>query len=160
MPEFPADCRVAEEPATSSAGQWCLQRYYGELRDRFEEGFDPARSVLHSLDEFAPPRGCFLVIYADGRPVACGGFTPLGADAAYLKRMWVAPEARGLGMGRKLLSALEEKAQSFGHRFARLETHKALAEAQQLYRSSGYTEVEPFNAELYAHHWFEKRLNG
>ncbi|WP_051531429.1 GNAT family N-acetyltransferase [Sphingomonas sp. URHD0057] len=154
-----ADIRIAEEPVTSPTAQHCLERYYSELRKRFEEGFDPGKSILHTLDEFAPPNGCFLVIYADGAPVACGGFTPLGADAAYLKRMWVAPEARGLGVGRKLLSALEEKAQSLGYRFARLETHKALAEAQRLYRSSGYTEVEPFNDELYAHHWFEKALN-
>jgi GNAT superfamily N-acetyltransferase len=156
---LPTDFLIAEEPATSPTAGHCLERYYGELRERFDEGFDPGRSVLHSLDEFAPPEGGFLVIYANGEPVACGGFTPLGADAAYLKRMWVAPEARGLGVGRKLLAALEEKAQSLGYRFARLETHKALAEAQRLYRSSGYTEVEPFNDERYAHHWFEKRLN-
>ena len=155
---MPADVRVSEEPATSAAAQHCLERYYGELRERFEEGFDPGKSVVPSLDEFAPPGGCFLVIYADGEPVACGGFTPLGADAAYLKRMWVAPEARGLGVGRRLLVALEGKARSLGYRFARLETHKTLAEAQQLYRSSGYSEVDPFNAEPYAHHWFEKPL--
>jgi GNAT superfamily N-acetyltransferase len=156
---LPTDVRVSEEPATSPAAQHCLERYYGELRKRFEEGFDPGKSVLHSLDEFAPPNGGFLVIYADREPVACGGFTPLGSDAAYLKRMWVAPEARGLGVGRQLLAALEEKAQSLGYLVARLETHKALAEAQQLYRSSGYTEVAPFNDEFYADHWFEKPLN-
>ena len=154
-----AGIRVSEEPATSPVAQHCLELYYGELRTRFEEGFDPSRSVVHSLYEFAPPRGCFLVIYASGEPVACGGFTPLGA-AAYLKRMWVAPAARGLGMGRRLLAALEEKARSLGYRSARLETHQTLAEARQLYRSSGYVEVEPFNAELYAHHWFEKPLDG
>ena len=156
---MPTDVRVSEEPATSIAAQHCLERYYGELRERFEEGFDPGKSVVHSLDEFAPPRGCFLVIHADGEPVACGGFTPLSGDAAYLKRMWVAPEARGLGVGRRLLAALEDRARSRGYRFARLETHKALAEARQLYRSSGYAEVAPFNAEPYAHHWFEKPLN-
>ena len=155
---MPARVVVSEEPATSPAAQQCLERYYAELRGRFEEGLDPDKSVLHSLDEFAPPRGRFLVIYSDGEPVACGGFTPLGSDAAYLKRMWVSPAARGLGMGRRLLAALEEKARSSGYRFARLETHQALAEAQHLYRSSGYTEVEPFNDELYAHHWFEKPL--
>ena len=74
--------------------------------------------------------------------------------------MWVAPEARGLGVGRRLLAALEEKARARGYRFARLETHRTLTEARQLYRSSGYTEVAPFNAELYAHHWFEKPLDG
>jgi ribosomal protein S18 acetylase RimI-like enzyme len=95
----------------------------------------------------------------NGAPAGCGGFTPLGEDSAYLKRMWIAPEARGLGLGRRLLSELEEKARSLGYRFVRLETHKALPEAQQLYRSSGYSEVAAFNDEPYAHHWFEKQLD-
>ncbi len=69
--------------------------------------------------------------------------------------MWVAPEARGLGVGRRLLSALEAEAQTPS---VRLETNGSLTEAIALYRSSGYDEVEPFNAEPYAHHWFAKRL--
>jgi GNAT superfamily N-acetyltransferase len=148
---------IEEQPATSPAAQQCLQAYYRELRERFDEGFDPARSVLHSLAEFDPPRGSFLVLRLGGDLVGCGGLTPLG-DAAYLKRMWIAPEARGLGLGHRLLDALESKARSLGYRAVKLETHKSLAEAQRLYRSSGYREVPPFNDELYAHHWFEKEL--
>ena len=72
--------------------------------------------------------------------------------------MWVAPEARGLGLGKRLLGELEKRAKALGYRKARLETERTLTEAQQLYRSSGYVEVPPFNAELYAHHWFEKTL--
>jgi ribosomal protein S18 acetylase RimI-like enzyme len=72
--------------------------------------------------------------------------------------MWVSPDARGLGLGRRLLEALEERARSLGYRMIRLETEKSLTEAQQLYRRSGYREVPPLNDELYAHHWFEKRL--
>jgi GNAT superfamily N-acetyltransferase len=153
-----ADVRVSEESATSPAAQQCLARYYTELQDRFEEGFDPAKSVLHTLAEFAPPRGCFLVVYMAGEPVGCGGLTPLGHDSAYLKRMWIADEARGLGLGRRLLGELETRARLIGYRFAKLETNKALPEAQQLYRSAGYAEVPPFNDEHYAHHWFEKPL--
>jgi GNAT superfamily N-acetyltransferase len=100
---------ITEEPATGAAAQHCLQAYYGELRDRFDEGFDPARSALHSLAEFDPPRGSFLVLRMGDDLVGCGGLTPLGG-AAYLKRMWIAPEARGLGLGRRLLEALESKA--------------------------------------------------
>ena len=151
--------RVVEEPATSAAAQLCLGRYYRELDERFDGGFDPAKSVLHSLDEFAPPRGCFLVVYLSGEPVGCGGFTPLGEDSAYLKRMWIAAEARGHGLGRRLLAELESRARSLGYRFAKLETNKALLEAQQLYRSAGHAEVAPFNDEHYAHRWFEKRLD-
>ena len=72
--------------------------------------------------------------------------------------MWIGSGARGHGHGRRLLGELEARARSIGYGFARLETNKALPEAQQLYRSSGYVEVAPFNGERYAHHWFEKRL--
>ncbi len=72
--------------------------------------------------------------------------------------MWVAPEARGIGLGRRLLAELERLAYERGARTIRLETNKNLSEAIELYRSSGYREIPPFNDERYAHHWFEKRL--
>jgi len=74
-----------------------------------------------------------------------------------IKRMWVAPAARGLGLGRRLLSALEQQAVT-SNPVVRLETNAALEEAIRLYRSSGYVEVSPFNDEAYADHWFEKCL--
>ena len=152
------DLRVTEESATGETSLHCLNRYYAELRQRFPESFDPAKSVLHSLDEFDQPGGAFLILRLDGEAVACGGMTPLEEGAAYLKRMWVAPEARGHGLGRKLLGALEEKARALGYRVVKLETHRVLGEAQHLYRSSGYTEVTAFNDEPYAHHWYAKNL--
>jgi ribosomal protein S18 acetylase RimI-like enzyme len=69
--------------------------------------------------------------------------------------MWVADSVRGLGIGRRLLSELESRA---GVGVVRLETNKALTEAISLYRSAGYREVDAFNDEPYAHHWFEKQL--
>ena len=72
--------------------------------------------------------------------------------------MWVAPTARGLGLGRRLLVELERAAADHGVRTLRLETNQNLTEAIALYRSAGYVEVERFNDEPYAHHWFEKRL--
>jgi GNAT superfamily N-acetyltransferase len=151
---------IAPEPATSAAVQYCLGEYYRELDDRFDGGFDPELSLRPSLDEFDPPRGVFLVARLHGEPVGCGGLKPISAEAAYLKRMWIAPRARGLGLARGLLSALEEQARILGYSVVRLETNKALVEAQQLYRSSGYREAPPFNDEPYAHHWFEKALHG
>ncbi len=73
--------------------------------------------------------------------------------------MWVAPAARGQGVGRRLLEALEDHARQLGLAILHLETNRALHEAQALYRRHGYQEVAPFNAEPYAHHWFEKRLD-
>ena len=73
--------------------------------------------------------------------------------------MWVAPEARGLGLGRRLLEDAERYACEAGATVLQLETNRALREAIALYRSSGYVEVPAFNDEPYAHHWFEKRLS-
>jgi ribosomal protein S18 acetylase RimI-like enzyme len=72
--------------------------------------------------------------------------------------MWVAESARGLGLGRRLLSELEDIAAEHGARAVRLETNRTLAEAISLYRSAGYVEVAAFNDEPYAHHWFEKQI--
>jgi len=69
-------------------------------------------------------------------------------------------QARGLGIGRRLLSELEERAAGHGAQAVRLETNRSLAEAISLYRSAGYVEVAPFNDEPYAHHWFEKQIRG
>lgn len=153
------DATIAPQPTTSAAARYCLGEYYRELGDRFDGGFDPELSILPSLEEFAPPRGIFLVVQLDGEPVGCGGLKPVSTDAAYLKRMWIAPDARGRGLARRLLGALEEQARMLGYSIVRLETNKTLVEALQLYRSSGYCEVPPFNDEPYAHHWFEKALH-
>lgn len=150
---------IEEVAPTSPDAEYCLSRYYEEISERFEGGFDPARSVTPSLDEFAPPSGTFVVVRLNGKLVGCGGFKPMPPDAAYLKRMWVAREARGHGLGKRLLKALEDRARTLRYRKVRLETHKSLGEAQQLYRSHGYAEIAPFGEATYAHHWFEKRLD-
>jgi len=144
-------------PGTADA-RWCVLQYFQELGSRFDGGFDPTRSLSADDHELTPPSGLFLVAHLRETPVACGALK-LHADApAELKRMWVAPSARGLGVGARLLRELEQQARSAGVRVLRLETNRALKEAIALYRTSGYREVAPFNAEPYAHHWFEKRL--
>ena len=71
--------------------------------------------------------------------------------------MWIAESARGLRVGRRLLAELERHARKAGVKVLRLETNRALYEAIHLYKRSGYVEVEAFNAEPYAHHWFGKK---
>jgi DNA-binding MarR family transcriptional regulator/GNAT superfamily N-acetyltransferase len=150
--------RVACEDPTTNDARWCIGQYFEELNARFEAGFDPALSISADANELAPPAGALLVARLRDQPVGCGALK-LHADApAEIKRMWVAPEARGLGLGRRILRELEAHARASGVRVVRLETNRALAEAIELYRSSGYTEVPAFNAEAYAHHWFEKGL--
>jgi DNA-binding MarR family transcriptional regulator len=150
-------CIESVHPAEPAA-RWCLEQYYAELRRRFEHGFDPGTALPLPHEELMPPRGVFLVASLDGEPVACGGVKTNGPGVGYLKRMWVAETARGLGLGRRMLDALERQASALGFARLQLETNRTLTEAIALYRSAGYREVEPFNNEPYAHHWFEKDL--
>ncbi len=136
----------------------CLRAYFTELGARFETGFDPARSLLPDAGELRPPRGEFLVARLHGEPVGCGGLKLPPHAPAEIKRMWVSPRARGLGLARRFLAELEARAVHAGRDLLRLDTNKTLTEAIALYHSSGFTEVPAFNAEPYAHHWFEKRL--
>src|ERR1044072_6088149 len=94
---------IEEVAPTSPDADYCLSRYYEEISERFEGGFDPALSVTPSLDELAAPSGTFVVVRLNGKLVGCGGFKPMPPDAAYLKRMRVAREARGHGLGKRLL---------------------------------------------------------
>ncbi|MFH8984252.1 bifunctional helix-turn-helix transcriptional regulator/GNAT family N-acetyltransferase [Streptomyces varsoviensis] len=136
----------------------CLRSYAAELHELFDGGFDPANSRLPDPGELRAPRGLFLVARLHGEPVGCAGLKlPAGAPAE-IKRLWVRPSARGLGLARRLLAELEARAVRHGRELVRLDTNKALEAATRLYRDNGYTEVPAFNDESYAHHWFEKRL--
>jgi DNA-binding MarR family transcriptional regulator/GNAT superfamily N-acetyltransferase len=149
---------ISVEDPRSADARWCIQRYFAELAERFDSGFDPALSIPADDDELTPPRGLVVVARLREKPVGCGALKHHPDAPTELKRMWVDPEARGLGLGRRLLRELERRAVAAGASTVRLETNKTLVEAIQLYRSAGYVEVAPFNDEPYAHHWFEKRL--
>jgi DNA-binding MarR family transcriptional regulator/N-acetylglutamate synthase-like GNAT family acetyltransferase len=148
--------RIAAEPADGADARWCVDQYFRELGRRFDAGFDPARSISADAHELTPPAGVFLIARLGGRPIGCGALKAKERRIGDVKRMWVAAEARGLGIGRRLLAALEAEARKRGLETLRLETNRSLVEAQALYRRAGYREVAPFNEEPYAHHWFEK----
>ena len=153
---------VAVEPVDPGHphARYCLGEYFAELDRRFDTGFDVAQSISAAEHELRPPAGVLLVARLRTDPIGCGALK-LHADApAEIKRMWVAGSARGLGLGRRLLSELETYAAEHGAGVVRLETNRSLTEAIGLYRSSGYAEVDRFNDEAYADHWFEKRLRG
>jgi GNAT superfamily N-acetyltransferase/DNA-binding MarR family transcriptional regulator len=135
-----------------------VQAFFAELSERFEDGFDPSAGISATDDEVSPPAGLFLLATLHAEPVGCGVLKFHSDAPAHIKRMWVAPEVRGLGLGRRLLAELEAQAAAHGVRTLRLETNRALSEAIRLYRTAGYREVAPFNEEPYAHHWFEKAI--
>src|SRR6266567_4641829 len=150
--------RIAVEDPRSVDAKWCVAEYFAELNQRFDACFDPAQSIPADAHELVPPDGAFVIARLRERPIGCGALKLHPRAPAELKRMWVAPDSRGLGVGRRLLAELERLALDGGARAVRLETNRSLKEAIQLYRDSGYREVEAFNSEPYAHHWFEKRL--
>jgi GNAT superfamily N-acetyltransferase len=151
-----AGLRIERIDPASAEARWCLRQYFDELDRRFETGFDPAASRAADDREMAALLGAFLVASVDGEPVACGGVKTIAPGVGYLKRRWVPAGVRGLGIGRRMLEALEGEARALGHTTLRLETNRALQEALQLYRSAGFIEVSPFNTDPYGHHWMEK----
>jgi DNA-binding MarR family transcriptional regulator/predicted N-acetyltransferase YhbS len=145
------------DPASAEA-RWCVEQYFAELGERFEEGFDARETAPADADELVPPRGVFLVAHLDGRAVGCGAVKTWTPGVADIKRMWVAPEVRGSGLGRRMLVALEGEARALGLGRARLETNGALAEALAMYRSHGYRPIDPYSGDPYAHFAFEREL--
>ena len=151
---------VAVTDPRSKDALYCLSTYAAELGERLDGGFDPRRSRPVAASDMTPPLGILLVATLHGEPVGCGALRFHGEGTAEIKRMWVAPAARRLGLGRRLIAELESQARAHDVRALRLDTNRVLVEAIGLYRSSGYAEVPRFNDEPYSDHWFEKELAG
>jgi ribosomal protein S18 acetylase RimI-like enzyme len=113
---------------------------------------------------YAPPRGRLLVATADGRPAGCVALRPLdelGPEQCEMKRLYVVPNARGLGIGRLLVERLMAEARAEGYRVMKLDTDSdaRFRAAIALYRSFGFVECERYNADPDPKTlWFEKRL--
>jgi DNA-binding MarR family transcriptional regulator/GNAT superfamily N-acetyltransferase len=150
--------KIAVADPTSPDARWCFEQYFAELGERFEAGFDPTLSISAQAHELMLPAGLLLIAHLREEPIGCGALKLHENAPGEIKRMWVAPRARGLGLGWRLLEALERSAREVGVGVLHLETNRTLIEAIQLYRDCGYQEVEAFNNEPYAHYWFEKRL--
>jgi DNA-binding MarR family transcriptional regulator/N-acetylglutamate synthase-like GNAT family acetyltransferase len=144
--------------AAAADARYCLGEYFAELDRRMDTGFDLEAALPATAPEMAPPHGLFLVAYLHGRAIGCGGLKLHASSPAEIKRMWISGDARGLGLGRRLLSDLETRAAGLGASAIHLDTNEALVEAIAMYESSGYVRVPAFNREPHATHWFEKRL--
>lgn len=149
---------IAQEPADSVDAQHCLSEYRTELASRFDGGFDPSKGNNLTVEEMTPPAGYLLLARLDGQPVGCGALKRLGPSEGEVKRVWTAPEARGLGIASRMMDRLEQLARDVGLGIVKLDTNGTLVEAQAMYRSRGYREIGRYNDNPYAHHWFEKAL--
>ena len=154
-----ASVQIAAIDPEHPDAQYCLAEYVAELNRRSERGFDPSVGATALPHEVRPPAGEFFVAYLHGEAVGCGAVKHHADAPAEIKRMWIAPSARGLGLGRRLLERLELCALAGGARVAHIETSAVLGEAISLYRSTGWVEVPAFNNEPFADHWFEKALS-
>ncbi len=110
--------------------------------------------------DLVAPGGAFLLARVDGEPAGIGGVRFLETEIAEVKSMFVSPAFRGLGLGRRILSALDRIAAEHGCRAVRLDSSAYLTEAIGLYRSAGYREVSAYNDNPKADVWFERELVG
>jgi GNAT superfamily N-acetyltransferase len=121
---------------------------------------DTGRVPTARPEEFAPPLGIFLVGFDDARrPVCGGGVKRLGPEVGEIKRMFVVPEARGRGVARLLLRALEAAARELGYSRVRLDTGPKQPRAEALYRDAGYREIADYNGNPHASFFGEKSLS-
>ncbi|WP_432510706.1 GNAT family N-acetyltransferase [Kineococcus sp. SYSU DK001] len=154
--------RLREEPPGGDAGRFLRSAFWSEVSrvaglpadlPADEDGAPPG-----DLVDLVPPGGAFVVAVRDGEPLGCVGVRGLADGSVEVKRLYVAGRARGLGVGRRLLTWCEDWARARGAARIVLDTHGALAAAVGLYRSAGFTEVAPYNDNPHAQLWFAKAL--
>jgi GNAT superfamily N-acetyltransferase len=148
---------VRAEPADAEPGRSLLAEYYTEIAARYPD-WSPSLGSTASVADMSPPDGRFVVAYVEDEPAGCGTVKRLDESTGEIKRIYVRPDARGHGVARSILAALEEAAAEIGYTRVRLDTGERQPEAQALFRSSGYTEIPDYNGNPWAAFWFEKEL--
>jgi GNAT superfamily N-acetyltransferase len=134
--------KIRRAEITSPVVERLIRALNTELDDRYPE--EGANFFRLDAEEVADGRGAFLVAYIDGRAVGCGAVRRIDPHMAEIKRMYVAPEVRGRGVGRQLLVSLEAEARRLGISRLVLETGPRQPEALALYRGTGYVEIPLF----------------
>jgi putative acetyltransferase len=132
--------RSGPEPFDSPDVQALCTAQQAEMLELYEGEADigPARDAAM----FVPPDGIFLVVRdGGGRAVACGGIARFDAARGEVKRMYVVPDARGRGLGRRVLDELERSARDLGYTSVVLETGDRQQEAVGLYTTTGYERI-------------------
>ena len=126
--------------------EWSRQRYAAYL-DQVNAYFE-AKAYSAELaglpGAYARPRGRLLLAQIDGQPAGCVAFRPFGSDACEMKRMFVAPALQGRGVGRALAERLIAEARASGYARMLLDTGFLQVEAQTLYHSLGFVDIEPY----------------
>jgi ribosomal protein S18 acetylase RimI-like enzyme len=140
--------------------QAMLTEYFDSRELGFSRLDKEYKRVMPDSAAFVPPAGIFLVVYDENdEAVGCGGVRMLSPDRGEIKHLYLRESTRGKGWGRTLLTELEVHAFGFGAKVVVLDTNASLEAAQQLYRTSGYVDIEPYNDNPNATNWFEKPLS-
>ena len=121
------------------------------------EGPNPIPVPLPDAADYRPPNGAILVAFDGPTPVGCVCLHTLSLGLGEVKRLYVAPKARGQGLARRLMRSIEDQARVFGFTRLNLDTNAALTDAIALYRASGWQDTAPYTA-FPATHWFTKAL--
>jgi GNAT superfamily N-acetyltransferase len=148
---------MRDEALDGQAGRRLLAAFEAEVATLYP-GWTPTSGPSAMPEEFRPPSGLFLVAYSDDEPTGCGGFKRLSARDVEVKRLYVVPEARGAGLAGVLLDELESRARKAGYTRVRLDTGDEQPTALRLYSTRDYVEIDDYNANPFASHWFEKEL--
>jgi DNA-binding MarR family transcriptional regulator/N-acetylglutamate synthase-like GNAT family acetyltransferase len=147
-----------EADYASEIASKCLNAFAAELSKRLNLEFDLKKSGDPELSQMKHPHGTFVVARLEDMPVGCVGVKGSGGNLAEIKRMWIAPAARGLGLARRLMTTAEDAARALGITTLRLDTNSTLFEAVNLYHSMGWQEIDRFNDDPYPDTFFEKHL--
>jgi len=148
------DFRVVD-PA-SPVAQRALGHYFAEIGAAF--GFETGSALTDAATAYVPPGGVFVVSGPDEEPRSCGAVQFLDDVRGEIKRMWVAPAARGQGVAGGLLAHLEGLIRDAGRTESMLDTNSTLTKAVRLYESRGYSRVPDYNGNSDADVWFGKTL--
>jgi GNAT superfamily N-acetyltransferase len=150
---------IAPEDTASAIARACLRAYFALLAERIP-GIDASHvpDPDPEADSFRPPSGIFLVARAEGAVLCCVSLKLVEPGLGEVKRLWVAPEARGHGLARRLMAEVEAFARAAGMTCLRLDTNNALTEALSLYRKTGWHPTTPFTKAFPATDWFAKPL--
>jgi len=135
-----ADATTPEDIATVRA----LIREYQSLLgvDLCFQGFDAEMRNLPG--DYAPPRGRLLLATHDGKPVGCVALRDAGASRSEMKRLFVRPGTRGLGVGNALVSRVVDDARTIGYAEIVLDTLPSMADAQRMYERFGFRDIAPY----------------
>jgi putative acetyltransferase len=133
---------VAQEDPRSPDVQRLLSAFGDEVKKRYDS--PPADVGIFDPALVAVPRSVFLVARNDGNPVACGALVPMDENCVEVKRMFVAPQQRGLGIATRILDELERFAREFDYDAMRLETGVRQPESIALYGKAGFYRIPNF----------------